>query len=138
MTQSVIKSKHFDSAGYVLCYVVDRGFVYEHIIISEIVLDRRLPPEVEIHHIDKNKSNNKNSNLVICPNREYHRLLHRRAEALESCGNASYRKCIYCKEWDDPNTLSQHSKGSYTHKKCHNKYKVGRRARTKSMTYKSP
>ena len=56
------------------------GLVREHIVIAEKVLGKPLPPKAEIHHVDSNCSNNKNSNLVICENHSYHFLLHKRIE----------------------------------------------------------
>lgn len=72
----------------------------EHVLVAERILGKRLPAGAEIHHIDGNKRNNTPSNLVICPSREYHLLLHMRERALNACGNASWRHCYYCKEYD--------------------------------------
>lgn len=49
----------------------------QHRVVAERVLGRRLKRHEEVHHIDGNKRNNKNENLLICT-RAYHRALHRR------------------------------------------------------------
>jgi len=72
--------------------------VLEHIIIAEKSLGKALPLEAEVHHHDK-------THLVICQDRAYHMLLHQRMRAIKACGHASWRKCQYCKQWDDPKNL---------------------------------
>src|SRR3990167_9989532 len=47
-----------------------------HILVAEKALGRPLPEGVEVHHHDENRQNNSNSNLVICQDVAYHRLLH--------------------------------------------------------------
>lgn len=80
--------------------------VREHTVIVEKVLGKRLPSEAEVHHVDGNKSNNSHSNLVVCPDIPYHKLLHRRTEALAACGNANWIKCRFCKQYDAPENLT--------------------------------
>lgn len=73
--------------------------------IAEEVLGKPLPPGADVHHIDGDQLNNNHTNLVICESRSYHMLLHQRADALEICGHASWRKCKYCGEYDDPSNM---------------------------------
>lgn len=84
----------------------------EHRELAERALGRKLPPGAEVHHWDGIRDNNRTINLVICPDRAYHQLLHQRQRALEACGNASWLKCNYCKQYDKPQSLK-----SYTSKK---------------------
>lgn len=50
--------------------------VYEHILKAEKALGKELPEKAQVHHINHNPLNNKNSNLVICQDQSYHFLLH--------------------------------------------------------------
>ena len=87
-------------------YVVISGIcTLEHVSVAEKAFGRKLPKGVIVHHANEDRANNKNSNLVICPNNNYHRLLHRRLEAFKACGNPSWIKCNYCKQYDDPKNL---------------------------------
>lgn len=96
----------------------------EHRIIAEQALGKRLPEKAVVHHIDGDRSNNERSNLVICENTAYHRLIHQRQYALESCGHPEWRKCKYCKQYDAPNNLwlSSIPGGAVYHSACANAY----------------
>jgi hypothetical protein len=71
-----------------------------HRLKAEKVLGYKLKFPHEMHHVDGNRLNYENNNLVICEDRKYHLLLHARQRAKNSCGNANYRKCAYCKKYD--------------------------------------
>lgn len=108
------QSKH--SLGYNRIWNPDHaradsgGYVLEHILIAEQVLQKSLPEKAVMHH-------HTNNQLVICENQEYHMLLHRRKRAYDSCGNANWRKCVHCKKWDSPENLSICGNTVY-HKRC--------------------
>ena len=64
-----------------------KGFVLEHIVIAEKALGKYLPAGAEVHHVDSVRDNNANTNLVICQDSKYHRLLHTRKRVYEAGGN---------------------------------------------------
>lgn len=71
------------SNGYVLIKVgADhhlsdvRGYAYEHRMVAERKLGRRLLPGEQVHHIDENKQNNDPDNLEVVTIAE-HRVHHR-------------------------------------------------------------
>lgn len=59
----------------------------QHVILAELALGKPLPAQAEVHHVDGNKHNNSNTNLVICEDHSYHGLLHRRARIVRAGGN---------------------------------------------------
>lgn len=97
--------------------------VYEHFVIAEEILGKDLPKNAVIHHIDGDGMNNSLNNLIICENQSYHMLLELRTKALKACGNAKWRQCKYCKEWDSPENMKAYSNKAaqlthYYHKSC--------------------
>lgn len=117
------------SAGYVLL----TGGVLEHVAIAERVLGRPLPRGAQVHHVNRRRDDNRHANLVICPDHAYHALLHVRERALDACGDVNKRKCVYCKAWDEPNSMAKRDKGSkgveYRHRACHAANQLARKRR---------
>jgi len=112
----------FSKLGYRYFSTKD-GVKTEHVLIAKKALGKPLPKGAEVHHVDGNKSNNDHSNLVVCPDHAYHFILETRARALSECGNANFRRCWICKEWDDPKNLTFHSRfHRQWHRKCMNQY----------------
>lgn len=73
---------------------------HEHAIIAERVLGRPLPVGAEVHHVDGNTLNNANTNLVICQDKAYHKLLHWRERIIKAGGNPNVGKfCSTCKQF---------------------------------------
>ncbi len=109
--------------GYVLLRS-NNNSVYEHVSIAEKALGKPLPKGAEVHHVDGNRSNNNPWNLVVCPNRSYHMLLHRKQKALEECGNPNYLPCIFCSKYDSLDNLTswKSSSSSMYHIKCKKEY----------------
>ena len=68
----------------------------------EKLLGKTLHRSVEIHHHDEDQTNLENTNLVVCQDKSYHSLIHRRTEAFIATGDVHKRRCSYCKEYDNP------------------------------------
>lgn len=97
--------------------------VLAHVEIAERALGRRLPPGACVHHVNENKLDNRPTNLVICPSDAYHKLIHLRTRALAACGNADFRRCYFCKTYDDPQVMRLYaSNGAAYHDTCRTKY----------------
>jgi len=79
--------------------------IREHVFVAQQALGRPLPSGAQVHHVNEVKSDNSRSNLVICPNEAYHRLLHSRTRAYDACGHADWLKCCYCGKYDAPENL---------------------------------
>lgn len=100
---------------------VDYKIRAEHVMVAERAIGRPLPKGAEVHHVNENKLDNRGENLVICPDRSYHRLLHTRTEAINATGNPDHRKCVFCKKWDSPDALLFRTSGAQ-HAKCRREY----------------
>ena len=117
--------------GYVTISTID-GKIKQHILIAEHAIGRRLPIGAEVHHFNRNKSDNRNQNLVICPDRKYHALLHARQDAMDACGNPDWRRCWICLCWDSIDNLPVNCKeSSRSHSVCWNGYQRKRYAERK-------
>jgi len=99
------------------------GYVLKSIVMAEKVLGKPLPHKSQVHHFSGDPSKD-TGNLIICENQAYHHLLHQRKRAYDACGNANWRKCRYCGEYDAPVNLYipiNHTNLS-CHKECKNRY----------------
>jgi len=104
------------------------GRVWLHIAKAESALGHELPHGAEVHHVDGNPLNNENSNLVICQDRAYHKLIHKRTAAYRACGHASWLKCSFCKKYDDPaNLYLSPNQAMHIHRECSRKYEQEKR-----------
>lgn len=97
-----------------------------HRVIAKKALGHALPPNAEVHHVDGNGLNNTNGNLVICPDKAYHRLLHVRQNAMDRCGNPNMRRCYICGQWDSP--ANMYINRSARHRACHTQNEINRRS----------
>lgn len=75
--ESSVKGEHLNAYGYLF-----RGRKPVHVQIAENALGRPLPKGAVVHHANGDKLDNRPSNLVICPTRAYHNLLHARMRAI--------------------------------------------------------
>ena len=100
------------------------GYVPDHVLAVEKILNRLLPVDAVVHHVDGDSLNNTPSNFVVCQDANYHSLIHQREIALKACGHASWRKCAFCHQYDDPANMMVKWKGvrGSKHQDCYNKY----------------
>ena len=90
--------RHYNNEGYV---VLSHGKT-EHRLVVEQVLGRELKASEIVHHVDGNRENNTKSNLVLCPSRAYHHLIHVRQRVVDAGGNPNKDKwCSFCKTIHD-------------------------------------
>lgn len=73
--------RKIDERGYVRIWIGCKKWRYEHNLIMEQILDRKLKIGEVVHHINANKSDNRKDNLMLFPTNkahmEYHiRILH--------------------------------------------------------------
>lgn len=107
---------HVATGGY-LFKTINKKTVYLHIEAAEKALGKPLPSGAEVHHINLNQADNRNANLVICKDHEYHSLLHMRTEALAVAGNPNFRICCVCQLFDAPSAMRSSGNRMY-HAKC--------------------
>lgn len=97
----------------------------EHVSVAEKALGKSLTKGVVVHHINEDKTDNRNENLVIC-SRAYHNLIHARMRALEECGNPNWMRCPFCSQYDDPKNMYVYpTKYMAKHRECFKRYKQG-------------
>jgi hypothetical protein len=79
----------------------------EHRVVAEAALGKPLPKGAVIHHVNEIKSDNRNSNLVICENEKYHRLIHARQRIVDAGGDPDVQKiCATCKQLKNHSSYS--------------------------------
>lgn len=116
-------------ADLVFSYLDERGYAnntkrqYIHKLVVEKALGRVLKGTEEIHHLDEDKGNYTASNLVVCPDRKYHLLLHARTRIIKAGGDPNKDLiCSYCQECKSRDSfckdISTWSGKSYTCNQC--------------------
>lgn len=129
------------SNGYVEILTPDHprannGYVYEHVLVAEAAIGHYLDQRHPVHHADENKANNAPANLVVCEDRAYHNLLHRRLRAFQACGDANAERCRLCGGYDNQDDITvenlRNGWSSAHHRKCNaahvRSYQAKRRA----------
>jgi hypothetical protein len=70
-----------------------------HVLMVERILGRRLPESAVVHHVNRNRKDNRNQNFVVCQDQAYHMLLHARTRVVQAGGNPRTDKvCSRCKK----------------------------------------
>ena len=117
------------AAGYPRHWAPDhpralQGYVLEHLLVAERALGRHIDQCHPVHHVNKDRNDNRPTNLVICENEPYHALLHRRARALAMCGNPDWVSCRTCKKWGPRSSMWVHptKHGVAQHAECSRAY----------------
>lgn len=107
------------------------GYVLEHVLVCEMAIGKFLPKGALPHHVNESKSDNRNANLVVCHDRAYHNLIHKRMRALRECGHADWHRCKFCHKWEDPEKLyvmEQKGETAAYHRDCIQEYKASKSA----------
>lgn len=133
-------TKRIDQQGYVRIWKFGQ-VMEEHRAIAANVLGRKLHHPEQVHHVNEDRSDNRHSNLVICPDYAYHALLHKRRDALLACGNANWVRCVYCGQHDDPEKMHFGvSRNQHYHLSCCSEYnrKARIRRHQESMSKEDP
>ncbi|MGE8079255.1 HNH endonuclease [Peribacillus loiseleuriae] len=132
-----MKSNIMEIDNYILVYRPDhpkaykagsyKGYIYEHILISELVLGRSLEEGEQVHHFNFNGKDNRKENLIVL-HKAQHMKLHRLIEyyGLENIIKANSTKghlvqaCKNCYEYtlsDNKKFCCDDCKKEYTEKK---------------------
>jgi len=61
-------------SGYIIVFdSISKKFVYEHRLIAERMLGRKLLPTEEVHHLNEDKQDNGRGNLLVMDAKEHQR-----------------------------------------------------------------
>ena len=96
------------------------GHKREHRLLAETALGKTVPEGADVHHFNGTMNGGQ---LVICESHEYHHLLHVRQRAYTACGHPAWRKCTFCKQWDNPDAMISRKDRptQFIHRTCRDK-----------------
>lgn len=77
MAERTNGNRYISSHGYVVIKIGRKKRQYEHVLVAEKALGRKLDKGMVVHHINCNKLDNRPTNLLICST-GYHLALHAR------------------------------------------------------------
>ena len=110
-----------DSGGYMAYKGGPFRGKREHVVIAETALGKPLPEGDIVHHVDAVRTNNANTNLVVCQDQAYHSLLHMRAKAVAAGCPASWVRCRFCGGFADKADMQCYQYGNISitqHQTC--------------------
>ena len=105
-------------SGYI-AVVRDGKKCMQHRVVAEAAIGRPLPKKSIVHHVDGNRRNNDPTNLAVCPDQAYHKLIHLRQDALSACGNPDHRRCSFCRQYDSQDRMLKVGDNRSGHKHYH-------------------
>ncbi|EGC31396.1 hypothetical protein DICPUDRAFT_39985 [Dictyostelium purpureum] len=83
----------YNKSGYRQYQANDGGWEYTHRTVAEKKIGRPIEPNEHVHHINKNKVDNRPSNLVVIKDnihREVHRSDYNEKNSCFNCGRTSH------------------------------------------------
>lgn len=119
------------NTGYEVLTKDDRNKkqIFIHRLMAENMLGGTFPVDqngrvFDVHHIDRNKTNNDIDNLMVL-SRSDHMILHQNLRAIDAGFPEQFRCCRICNKFDDPKNMSPaFSKNilvGYGHRECDRK-----------------
>lgn len=99
-------------------YILTKTGRLLHRDVAEAALGKHLPPRAVVHHVNQIKTDNRPENLVICPDNDYHAVIHQRTRAYEVTGHASWQFCWRCRNWSPPERMTVRADGAPVHKRA--------------------
>lgn len=84
--------RYLTEYGYYRIYIGNGKYLYEHKVIFEKHLGRKIGVGEKVHHIDLNKVNNSIENLYLCKDKVFHWACH---QSMEKCAFSLFGKKIW-------------------------------------------
>lgn len=112
-------------------YLVVNGDTYVHQILAESALNRTLN-DASAFALMPFGPNRFDCIVIAARDGSYRSLLSRRAKAFTATGHANFRKCTYCKQWDNPTNMIVKDRGKSSmsyHIKCSRQDAIERQRR---------
>lgn len=115
-TEELVDLPRYISAGYYSYYIPEHhlanksGLVYEHMIVAEKILGRKLKAGEVVHHKDENKKNNSPDNIMVFKTRKDHSAYHKGCDiyldndvyvAIKKLIDGNKNKCPVCGKLKD-------------------------------------
>lgn len=98
-----------------------KGYVFEHRLVIEKKLGRYLKPEEEVHHINKDRSDNRLNNLELMKRGEHQRM-HKMNGRINAWAR-DYDACLKCKRTDRRHNAKGLCVACDANRRYHNKCK---------------